>query len=354
MKNYFFTIFMPCYNASKTIEDTLNSIFHQTYQNFEIVIQDNHSTDNTLKIISKYNSPKIKLYKNKRNIGYIGSLQTGIKKCKGEIHFLIASDDILSSHALELFNQAFNLQPNIGAVTRPYFWFNQSYKLPIRQKKILNPTKNEIVNITDDINKVICVFNTLDQLSGLAYKSNLVKINFGREKWIPHAYPFLSIFSKYPIVFVKDHILAVRTTYSATKTNCYQKSPILYWVNLINLAIKGKHLTRIKNEIIQKFVAKNYIGLVQIKNYGSTKSLYKEIYYLIKLRPLNLLNLKFWLYILLVIFTPKKLLSFFTEYYKDNILVKLLPKIKFKTNISFPSRSKLLAKPKPTIFPIKK
>ncbi len=62
MENDLVSIIIPVYNASKYIEETINSINSQTYENYEAIFINDCSEDNSLKIIKKYkeNNPKIK------------------------------------------------------------------------------------------------------------------------------------------------------------------------------------------------------------------------------------------------------------------------------------------------------
>ena len=53
------SVIIPAYNAEEFIKDSLNSVIHQVYKNLEIIVIDDHSTDNTKKIISEY-AKKIK------------------------------------------------------------------------------------------------------------------------------------------------------------------------------------------------------------------------------------------------------------------------------------------------------
>ena len=59
------SIIIPVYNAEKFIEDTINTVINQTYDNYEIILIDDCSTDNSVNIINKYLNEDIKLYKNK-------------------------------------------------------------------------------------------------------------------------------------------------------------------------------------------------------------------------------------------------------------------------------------------------
>ena len=55
------SIITPCYNSADFIEETIQSVLHQTYENWEWLITDDLSHDKTIEIINKYNDPRIKL-----------------------------------------------------------------------------------------------------------------------------------------------------------------------------------------------------------------------------------------------------------------------------------------------------
>ena len=87
----------------------------------------------------------------------------------------------------------------------------------------------------------------------------------------------------------------------------------------------GKDFQRIR-QIGINFMGQNYVGLVQIKNYGYYKDLLADIYYLIKYRPINLLNIKFWVYVLGTLVTPRFILRKVVDYYKLRSAVKIATK----------------------------
>jgi len=62
---------MSSYNHAKFIEESINSVLNQTYQDFELLIIDDNSTDNTFEIIKSFNSHKIKAVKNQQNVGMV-------------------------------------------------------------------------------------------------------------------------------------------------------------------------------------------------------------------------------------------------------------------------------------------
>lgn len=63
------SIIMPLYNAEKYVMSTIQSLLNQTYQDFEIIVVDDCSTDNSVEIIKKLDDTRIKLYRNSENCG---------------------------------------------------------------------------------------------------------------------------------------------------------------------------------------------------------------------------------------------------------------------------------------------
>jgi len=86
------SIITVCYNSEKTIEDTIQSVTNQTYDNIEYIIIDGTSTDNTLEIINKYKDKITKIISEKDN-GLYDAINKGISIATGEIIANINSDD---------------------------------------------------------------------------------------------------------------------------------------------------------------------------------------------------------------------------------------------------------------------
>ena len=87
------SIIIPVHNSSKYLNECLDSVINQTYQNLEIIIIDDKSTDNTLEIINTYKDKRIKLLKLSRNKGVSYTRNKGIKASTGTYITFLDSDD---------------------------------------------------------------------------------------------------------------------------------------------------------------------------------------------------------------------------------------------------------------------
>lgn len=89
------SIIIPVYNASRFLEETINSIQEQTYSNWEAIFIDDCSSDNSYDIIKQYqkNDKRIKVIKNKINNGVAISRNNGIDYAKGEYLCFLDADD---------------------------------------------------------------------------------------------------------------------------------------------------------------------------------------------------------------------------------------------------------------------
>ncbi len=66
---------MPVYNASPFLKEAIDSILNQTFKDFEFIIIDDASTDNSLEIIKSYNDPRIRVYEHKKKPKYCFNLK---------------------------------------------------------------------------------------------------------------------------------------------------------------------------------------------------------------------------------------------------------------------------------------
>lgn len=95
------SIVMPSYNTAKYIGDSIESVIAQTYRNWELLIVDDCSTDNSNEVIMGYQDPRIVLLKNKKNSGAALSRNYALREAKGKWVAFLDSDDTWVADKLE-------------------------------------------------------------------------------------------------------------------------------------------------------------------------------------------------------------------------------------------------------------
>jgi len=88
------TVLMPVYNGEKYLEEAVESILAQTFEDFEFLIFDDGSTDGTLDILERYPDKRIQLIKNQGNLGIAANLNRGIVQARGKYIARMDADDI--------------------------------------------------------------------------------------------------------------------------------------------------------------------------------------------------------------------------------------------------------------------
>jgi len=109
------SIIIPTYNSAAFLPETLNSIFEQTFKDYEVIIVDDGSTDNTKKILQPYYEKVIYLYQH--NSGSPARPRNlGISKARGDYIALFDSDDIMMPHKIERSVDFLDSQPDLAMV----------------------------------------------------------------------------------------------------------------------------------------------------------------------------------------------------------------------------------------------
>ena len=331
-KNLYFVICIPSYNGASLIGQTLESILAQDFQNYTIIISDDNSTDNTIEVVKSFKDERIKIFRNKENLGYGRNLEVLKNLAKGDILFLMGQDDVLGKGALSKTNNAFLLNADVGGVTRPYFWFDEEIAHPVRAVRPYDKNQDSEISVFDGKKAIQKIFESVGQLSGLAYRMKYMDIGFHEDIFPAHIYPFASILKKHKVVFLKDYTVAVRIGSSVTRHNSriYDRSPIESWIKMFETVFSGKEYADFRKQCINFITSTHFDGLVQLKTSASMKILLREIILLIRYRWFNIFNIKFWLFALGTILVPRKMLRILVDGFKTNILSKQLTDIKFE------------------------
>jgi glycosyltransferase involved in cell wall biosynthesis len=108
------SVLMCVYNGQKDLKEAIDSILNQNYTNFEFIIVNDCSTDNSAAIINSYTDNRIKLFTNETNLGLAASLNVGLQAAQGEYIVRMDSDDISLPHRLQTQVDYMNAHTNIG------------------------------------------------------------------------------------------------------------------------------------------------------------------------------------------------------------------------------------------------
>jgi len=110
------TVIMPCYNCEAFIEDGIKSLLAQSYENFELIIVDDNSTDSSPSIIKKYLGERVRLIHHETNQGIARSLNACIRAAKGDFVARMDADDLSHPDRLKLQVQAFLKDDQLAVV----------------------------------------------------------------------------------------------------------------------------------------------------------------------------------------------------------------------------------------------
>ena len=98
----FFSIIVTSYNNESLIGEALSSAISQTYTNFEIIVTDNCSTDNSWDVISSFADSRVRSFRQRKNLGMYSNLNFGVSKARGTYLKFLCSDDLLHPQCLEI------------------------------------------------------------------------------------------------------------------------------------------------------------------------------------------------------------------------------------------------------------
>lgn len=146
------SIIIPAYNASRFIRQCIESILNQDFHDWELIIIDDGSTDNTKKICEEYISTNRKIHLiTQQNQGVSVARNKGLCISSGDFIMFIDADDLLPCHSLRTFHEALKLNPATDILRGEFNAIDISgNKLFTSNKKVINKSR---IYYCDDINK---------------------------------------------------------------------------------------------------------------------------------------------------------------------------------------------------------
>ncbi len=262
------SVVVPCYNCEKTIKKCVDSIIGQTYDNLELILVDDGSSDDTLSILKEYEKKDRRVtVLFKENGGTLSARKEGIKCAKGEYVSFCDSDDWLSNDLYERINKILNdYNPDIVV-------FGSSVALPSGEKKVRNHrlsdgyyTREDIekkilpnLYYTDGFNSKIMSYGTVDRV----YRKGLIAKAIEEIK---------------PGIRFNEDILANFVTLMNADDLYYANELYGYFIYKNESSKTGRYDPGIFDEIDRTY--SEHLNLAKKYGYAYTEQIYIQKYYL--------------------------------------------------------------------------
>ena len=172
------SVIIPTYNRANDLKRALESVQVQTFTNWEVLIVDNHSTDNTDQVVTDFNDSRMKLFKIHNNGVIAASRNAGIRAASGEYIAFLDSDDWWKSEKLRLSLNALNAGADI--VYHDLFLVTKSdcqlFLRKVTTRKLTSPVFNNLLANGNCINNssVVVRKNLLTSLGGISEDYDLI------------------------------------------------------------------------------------------------------------------------------------------------------------------------------------
>lgn len=247
MENIKFSIIIPAYNSEKFIGPCLDSIFSQTYKNIEVIVVNDCSTDNTLKVLEGYQ--QIKVFSTPVNSRQGAARNIGLDNCTGDyVLFIDADDELYASDVLWKLAQRINASNNPDII---YLGLKSVGRREIElipneknTKKEYRLAENPFINVT-----TVCWKNSLIQENKIRFPEKI--------RYEDVYFAFLGIEKAKTYEFM-DMIYYLYNTRSESTTTNYTLSQARDTVNLIEKlfelydVVDEKNKTYLKQRIEQQ------------------------------------------------------------------------------------------------------
>lgn len=95
------SIILPTYNAADFLPFAIESVLEQTWQDYELLILDNASTDHTPQVVARFSDARLRTVRQEQNLGMVGNINYGLDMARGRLGVVLCADDHWSANFLE-------------------------------------------------------------------------------------------------------------------------------------------------------------------------------------------------------------------------------------------------------------
>lgn len=266
------SVIIPLYNKEQSIIDTINSVLNQTFLDFELIIVNDGSTDNSLNVVNKIVDNRIRII-NKANGGVSSARNVGILEAKFEYIAFLDGDDIWHEKHLEILYTSlikFNKQ-DIGGIGTTFY--KSSSKI-IDRSKI---KKADPVIVEDYFKFMVSPKPRFNSSTLLVLKSKIKETGLFNEnlKYGEDVEFWFKLFKRYKLIYIDT----ITTIYFTAAENRSDKNvmPMDYRYHIFNY----NDVTKSEKRYLDKLIA------LIIINYVNKKA-FKEVLYILRMYPRRL------------------------------------------------------------------
>ncbi len=254
------SVTIPAYNATRTISATLDSILKQTFSDFEIIVINDGSTDNTVEKVQEFQDPRIKIF-SYENGGIVAALNRALTHARGEYIAFMDADDLWTPDKLELQLKALQDYPEAGVAyswTTDFIDGKEDQQLP-----------DKPMYFSGDVLPQLLVSNFLRHGSNVLVRRSAIDVIGELD---PIASPaedwdyYLRLAAQYPFALVPKHQIFYRqsTTSLSSNVSRMEKAGIYVIEKAYKTApAKYQHLQKQSLAILFEYCAQRYIQCSQ-------------------------------------------------------------------------------------------
>ena len=286
------SIILNCYNSAKFLKKSIRSVIFQSYKNWELIIFDNCSSDNTKSEILKFKkNKKIKYFRSKKFYSLYNARNLAIKKTKGSLISFLDADDWWSKNKLKKQVEFLELNKEYNIVYSNLYLFNE------KKSKISLFSKKKLYN--GKITQLLLDDFKMPILTTMLRKKIFYKYSFDK------TYNIIGDFDLFVRLSLKEKIFSIQEPlafYRIHYSNMTTKKIDLHISELEKWFLKNNNKQKFKNydfSNIQKII--KTLKVKKICKSGNILKFFLEVFK----RPINLLNLKYILFLIL----PKKIID---------------------------------------------
>lgn len=212
------SIIIPVYNQEKYLAETLNSVLNQTYSNWECILVNDGSADNSVSVINKYVAQDNRFhFINSENKGVSHARNLALKQVKGDFILFLDGDDLIHSEKIELAISNFQKDSDLSIVFNTTNYFQNTIENVLYPMKITP----ELLSFNSLLlywgEKIILPIHSAiikkTLFEGIEYNSELT----AQEDWLV----WLRLFQKNPKVLVLDTVLSYYRKHNSSRTQSF-------------------------------------------------------------------------------------------------------------------------------------